>query len=197
MQWWRRLPQNRKILVAAGGAAALFLAYKFIKSKQSASSSTAATLQPTSGPAPTTPPQASVTLPGGASYTGPASGLGSVLGALGSGGTTTTTTPATPTAPSAPATPTPTTPGYGVTTINGQQYVILGQAAPGSNPYQVGGGAPVYFGNANNIAQGQAAEAAAASQGGYEYVPIAYASQVGATAGAPAPGQPGYKAPGS
>jgi hypothetical protein len=191
MEWWRRLTTSRKVLVAAGGAAVLYLGYRYYQSKKAASSSGGAVLQPTSGPAPTTPPTATVTLPGGASYSGPASGLGGVLGALQQGTapatTTTATPPPPPTAPAAPSQP-----GYGVTTINGQQYVILGEAAPGSNPYNVGGGAPVYYGNANNIAQGKAAAQQAASTGGYEYVPIAYASQVGATPGAPAPGQPGY-----
>src|SRR5271169_3124894 len=45
--------------------------------------------------------------------------------------------------------------GQGVITIGGKQYIILGRA--GGTQYAVGGGAPVYFGSGNSIAQGTTA----------------------------------------
>ena len=103
---------------------------------------------------------------------------------------TSTNSPTTP----APTTPTPSPPsgsnpppatgttakneGYGTITIGGKQYAILGRA--GQEVYQVGGGAPVYFGNGNKVEQGSAAEAAAAKSGGYAYTPIEYVSQIAA-----------------
>jgi hypothetical protein len=84
-------------------------------------------------------------------------------------------------------------PGYGSIDIGGQSYDILGEAGS-SSVYNVGGGAPVYFGNANSIAQGKQAEQTAVAQHGYEYVPAEYGSLIGSAPGAAAPGQPGYKA---
>jgi len=74
--------------------------------------------------------------------------------------------------------------GYGVETINGQEYIVLGSTA--QPLFEVGGGAPVFFGNANGVSQGTAAEANAKATGGYAYVPIQYQSFVSPTAiGAP------------
>jgi len=111
------------------------------------------------------------------------------VGAPPSPPSTTTNSPTTP----PPTTPTPSPPthsnpppastgtetpskGFGTITIGGKQYAILGRA--GSQVYQVGGGAPVYFGNGNSVAQGSAAEQAAAKSGGYAYTPIEYIDQI-------------------
>lgn len=81
--------------------------------------------------------------------------------------------------------------GYGTISIGGVLYDILGQS--GQAQYQVGGGAPVYFGNANGVAQGQAAEAAAAKGGGYSYVPDQYKNLISPTAApVPAGGTTGF-----
>ena len=115
------------------------------------------------------------------------------------GATSPTTPPTTPSNPTEPTTKAPaptstgneptgsTEPGYGTITIGGKQYAILGRA--GSAVYQVGGGAPVYFGSANSIAQGSAAEAQAAKNGGYAYTPIEYASQIAKKATSEAAGK--------
>lgn len=86
--------------------------------------------------------------------------------------------------PAASSTPTaaatPATPGYGYINLPGiGQSVILGQVGAGQtfSGYNVGGGAPVYFGNANGVAQGSAGEVA----GNYAYTPVAYASLVGSS----------------
>lgn len=66
-------------------------------------------------------------------------------------------------------------------TINGQQYIELG---PATGPaYGVSGGAPVYFGNANGVQQGSAAEAQAKKTGGLAYVPAQFANLVYAYSG--------------
>lgn len=87
----------------------------------------------------------------------------------------------------APAPPVaPATIGYGTIPTAQGLMDILGPA--GGNVYQVGGGAPVYFGNASSLAQGSAAAQAAAS-GGYAYTPVAFGGQVAKTATPQAPGQ--------
>jgi hypothetical protein len=82
-----------------------------------------------------------------------------------------------PAAPPAPAVPAPKQPGYGlVNTVQGLM-VWLGVNQPGSKIYNVGGGAPVYFGNASALAQGGQYEKA-----GYDiYTPVGYAQQVAST----------------
>jgi hypothetical protein len=72
-------------------------------------------------------------------------------------------------------------PGYGVISINGQQFIELGQAGK-QLLYQVAGGAPVYFGDANGVSQGAEAEAYAAYHNQNVYTPIEFAPQVSATA---------------
>jgi hypothetical protein len=74
-----------------------------------------------------------------------------------------------------------TSPGYGTIDIGGTDYIILGQPST-EDLYQVGGGAPVYFGNGNGVAQGSAAEQAALADGGYAYTPESDASLVSPTA---------------
>jgi hypothetical protein len=86
------------------------------------------------------------------------------------------TSPTTTTSNPKPATGTSGQKGFGTIDIGGKQYVILGEA--GKDVYQVGGGAPVYFGSANSIAQGSAAEQHATQNGGYAYTPIEYANLV-------------------
>lgn len=66
--------------------------------------------------------------------------------------------------------------GEGLITIGGKQYIILGKA--GGTQYAVGGGAPVFFGSGNSIAQGTAAEQAAEKNGGYAYVPVEFKNLV-------------------
>jgi hypothetical protein len=54
----------------------------------------------------------------------------------------------------------------------------LGVNKAGSPVYNVGGGAPVYFGNASALAQGAQYE-----QSGYDiYTPVGYSNQVAKTA---------------
>jgi hypothetical protein len=113
------------------------------------------------------------------------------------------TTPAnSSTTPSNPPTSNPTAPsgsnpppssgstggsdGYGTITIGGKQYAILGRA--GQKVYQVAGGAPVYFGSGNSVAQGKAAEEQAAKDGGYAYTPIEYANLIVKSASSEQPG---------
>lgn len=83
----------------------------------------------------------------------------------------------------------PATPGYGYINLPGiGQSVILGELSPGGySGYQVGGGAPVYFGNANAVSQGTGQETAS----NYAYTPVGFASLVSPTAssGGPLPGQ--------
>jgi hypothetical protein len=196
--WWARLSRNGKVAVVVGGVVGGVLLYKWYKARQAAAASSSTT--GTTGTASTTtagagttgtdqsytPPTATVTLPGGASYSGPAAGLGTVISQLQpptAASTTPTPAPSTGTAPAAA----PSGPGYGEIPINGADYVVLGPA--GGPVYQVGGGAPVYFGNADQIAEGSAAEAAAAKSGGYAYTPVAYSGLVASTPMQQAPGQ--------
>lgn len=71
----------------------------------------------------------------------------------------------------------PKTTGYGlVNTVQGLME-WLGVNTAGSKVYNVGGGAPVYFGNASALATGAQYE-----QPGYDiYTPVGYASQVAST----------------
>jgi len=79
-------------------------------------------------------------------------------------------------APAPAAPPAPVVPGYGlVSTVQGLMY-WLGVNTKGSNVYNVGGGAPVYFGNASNLAQGPPASA-----GGDIYTPVGYGNQIAGT----------------
>lgn len=200
MAWWNGLSRNTKIAVGVGGVAGIVLIWRYYKNKQAASSSSTSpsTLSvaaaPTSSGGGGTPPTSTISTPGGGSYSGPPSDLNEAACIL-SGGTwnptTSTCTPAASTSTSTTGTSTPTpgtsspaNPGYGTITINGQQYIVLGPA--GGAVYQVTGGAPVYFGNANGVAQGSAAEANAAKQNGYAYTPVQYAPFV-----APTPSQVG------
>ena len=83
-----------------------------------------------------------------------------------------------PAAPPPPQVPAPATPGYGlVNTVKGLM-IWLGLNQPGSPVYNVGGGAPVYFGNANTLAQGAQYEQA----GSDIYTPVGYQGQVAGTA---------------
>jgi hypothetical protein len=83
-----------------------------------------------------------------------------------SGGVTTT-----------PAAATATTPGYGIVQTALGPMVWLGTIGSGKG-FQVGGGAPVYFGNAQALATGSKYEKAP-----YDvYTPQAYAAQVAKTA---------------
>ena len=66
-----------------------------------------------------------------------------------------------------------------INTAQGQMYVLGGGStkynSPGSNSYEVYGGAPVYFGNAQNLAQGSQA---ANQPNAYAYTPVQYGSQI-------------------
>lgn len=82
---------------------------------------------------------------------------------------------ATPPAANSPAPAQPSaasSPGFGTVQTAQGQMIWLG--VWGSPHYQVGGGAPVYFGNANSLAQGPQAEVPGADV----YTPVAYASLV-------------------
>jgi hypothetical protein len=75
-----------------------------------------------------------------------------------------------------PAPPKP--PAYGlVNTVQGLM-VWLGVNQPGQKVFNVGGGAPVYFGNASTLAQGPQYE----KTGSDIYTPVGYQSQVAGTA---------------
>jgi hypothetical protein len=88
-----------------------------------------------------------------------------------------TTTPAKPTQGNpAPATGTKAKPKFGTITIGGKEYAILGKA--GSSALGVTGGAPVFFGDGNAVAQGAAAKAGAERDNGYAYTPIEYANLI-------------------
>lgn len=87
----------------------------------------------------------------------------------GSGTSSTSTTP--PTSSTTPAPP-PSSPGMGIVQTNLGPMVWLG--VWGQAHYNVGGGAPVYFGNAQNLNQGSQYEIA----GNDIYTPVAYAGLV-------------------
>lgn len=73
-------------------------------------------------------------------------------------------------------------PGYGIVTINGQQYVFLGSVGSGQ-VYQVGGGAPVFYGNADKVQEGSPTQNPLNAVGQDMYTPIAYSSWVSANPG--------------
>lgn len=108
-------------------------------------------------------------------YTGGASPTGAMAA---TGGSSSGTAPTTGT-----NTPSPTLPGLGQITIGNTQYDILGQITGGTpgnaqfSGYNVGGGAPVFFGNANAVAQGPQAE----TVGSYAYTPSQYGTLIGTT----------------
>lgn len=77
----------------------------------------------------------------------------------------------------AAAPPAPAQPGYGVIQTAQGPMIVLGQLGSSTPGYNVGGGSPVYFGNANASAQGQAAE----TPGSFVYTPEAYANFVAST----------------
>ena len=90
--------------------------------------------------------------------------------------TPTTTPTSTPT-----ATPTSKQPGYGIIQTAKGPMVILGQET-GTGPvafsgYNVGGGAPVYYGNTKNLVQGLSQ----ATPGNYVYTPASFGSFVSST----------------
>jgi len=69
--------------------------------------------------------------------------------------------------------PAPTIPGYGiVSTVQGLMD-WLGVNTSGAQIYNVGGGAPVYFGNASNLSQGLPT-----TTGQDIYTPVGYSNQV-------------------
>jgi hypothetical protein len=95
-------------------------------------------------------------------------------------GTTPSSPPVTPSAPPAttpaPAAPgaAPKTPGYGTINTAQGQMVWLGVNQAGQPIYNVGGGAPVYFGNSSALATGAQYE-----KPGYDiYTPLSDASMV-------------------
>lgn len=181
--------------VAIVGVILTFLIYR---SRQSSSTSTTAT----------TSPPVSGTVAGGTGgdpYTQQA--LGSITNALGQQtsalqgissllttlqsevGQNVQASPPPSSSPAPVAAAPPATPGYGYINLPGiGQSVILGYLGQGSyTGYEVGGGAPVYFGNAAGVSQGSAQETA----GDYAYTPVQYAPLVSssAAAGGPLPGQ--------
>ena len=167
-------------VLLAGGAVAVYILVG-----RKSSSQAQATAQPSPYPA---------NYGGGTTpvYVLPQGALGGNTGAeTGIGGGVTSGQSGTPAA-GTPTTDTPTTDTHAATgpqtiSIGGTQYDILGLAA---NPqYQVYGGAPAFFGNANSVAQGPAAQQAAVSGGGYVYTPATYSNLVYPTGGQP-PGVP-------
>lgn len=131
MKWWQRLSTNGKVAVGVGGAAVLYLGYRWYKNRQAAAAQNAgASTMTVQSETPQSAGQAqpiSVTLPNGTSYSGPGYGLGQVLGM----GAPTPTAPNT--APSTPASPAPAVAptgeqligsgyGYSPFTYQGQQY---------------------------------------------------------------------------
>lgn len=89
------------------------------------------------------------------------------------GGSTAPAPPSTGTAPPATAS-TAKQPGYGLVNTAQGQMVWLGVNQAGAPIYNVGGGAPVYFGNAQALATGGQYE-----QSGYDiYTPASYANLV-------------------
>lgn len=87
-----------------------------------------------------------------------------------------TAPPPTP-SPAVNTTPPQTTKAYGlVNTVQGLMY-WLGVNTAGSQIYNVGGGAPVYFGNASTLAQGPQYEKA----GSDIYTPVGYGNQIAST----------------
>jgi hypothetical protein len=118
--------------------------------------------------------------------------LGQVAGLFGGGSSTATappTTPSTPVAPAPPSTgtvppaaapvvPAASAPSYGLGTVQTAQgpMIWLGTTGPGgstSSDYQVGGGAPVFFGNASQLAIGGTSQA-----NEDVYTPVAYENLV-------------------
>jgi hypothetical protein len=174
--------------VALVGVILTFLIYRSNKAAQSASTtattnpvSTAGLLAGGSGTTNATDPYADAGInqltQQGQAQTQALSGLTSLLQTLQSevGQMQASPPAATPAAQTPPATP-----GYGYINVAGiGQSVILGNVGPGKQftGYNVAGGAPVYFGNASNVAQGSAAEV----PGSIAYTPVAYASLVGSS----------------
>jgi hypothetical protein len=102
-------------------------------------------------------------------------------------GGSSTQTPATPSTPSTPSTPTTPSPpstgtappttqhqGYGTVPTAQGQMVWLGVNQAGAPIYNVGGGAPVYFGNTAGLATGAQYE----KPGEDIYTPVAYENMV-------------------
>jgi len=82
-----------------------------------------------------------------------------------------------PPAPSPPPPPAPSIPGYGLVQTAKGLMDWLGVNTKGSPIYNVGGGAPVYFGDAEALAQG-----AQYQQPGQDiYTPVQYVGQVATT----------------
>ena len=165
-------------VLLAGGAVAVYI----LVGRKSSTGQAQATAQPSPYPANygggTTPVYV---LPQGAlgGNTGAETGIGGGV-TSGQSGTPSAGTPTTDTHVAAST-------GPQTISIGGTQYDVLGLA---SNPqYQVYGGAPAYFGNANSVAQGDAAKQAAIASGGYVYTPATYSSLVYPTGGQP-PGVP-------
>lgn len=88
--------------------------------------------------------------------------------------------PAPPPAPSPATNVVPAAPNYGYGLVNTVQGLMawLGVNTAGSNIFNVGGGAPVYFGNASALAQGGQYE----KPGQDIYTPVGYSSQIASTA---------------
>lgn len=173
-------------LLGAGGIVVAIALY--VKSRNAAAASSSGTNAPASqviSPGTLAPYTGS---PGGSSDM---SGIDSILAGLGNqlsqiqGQLPAPGTPGTPAAAapaaSTPPAPTPTQYGYGEVPTSLGEMVWLGVTGAGGSTgadYQVGGGAPVYFGNASSLAQGGTTQA-----GVDVYVPVAYAPQVSAKPG--------------
>lgn len=168
------------------GAAGLVVAVAaYVRSRQQAASSSSST-------SPTATPSTSTVMPGSlAPFTGSAGGGGSDMTGMSSIllqleesisklGDQQAAAPSPVTAPPTP-TPSPQTFGQGIVQTALGPMVWLGVTGAGGSTgadFQVGGGAPVYFGNAGSLAQGGTQQ-----QGVDVYTPVAYESLVSAQPG--------------
>lgn len=177
------------VIVAVGAAGYLFWRQRQQSQQAATAAQTAATAtaQQSSGAGATAGDPALV-----AYQAGEASGVSSYASGVSQGigliesvmGQFPTVSPGSTSSPS--PTPAPTTnptgssgssgqPGYGVISTAQGPMVVLGEVSqPG---YQVSGGAPVYFGNAQNLTQGDSLN----SYPNYAYTPESYASFVSKT----------------
>lgn len=136
----------------AGAALGAYVVIRYLKGKKSATGTTAT--GSSAGTQPTTVYVTTPTTGGGGSSGGGGGGVANPPGAP------TPPTTASPVSTQAAGTQPPTI------TINGTKFDVLGNVG-GTTGYTVYGGAPVYFGNANSVAQGPTAD----KPGAFEYTP--------------------------
>lgn len=171
---WLKTHKPEAALGGVGVAATIFLA---LRARSANASGTSAANQSTAYPASSVLPVSTADTTQSDAFSGiedQVVGLQSALLALQSPTAPTSTMTVPPATAPTPAAPAAAAPNQGYGEVDTAQGPMDWLGVWGQPTYQVGGGAPVYFGNASSLAQGN-------PQAGEDvYVPVAYQSLISA-----------------